>query len=536
MSEHGKHERGHQPATGQDGQQDTGHPRRWWVLAVLCLALLIVVLDNTILNVALPTIQKDLKATQSQQEWMVDSYTLAFAGLLFTFGVLGDRLGRRKMLAAGMLVFGIGSAASAWAGSPGILIATRALMGIGGAAVMPSTLSIITNVFDPRERGRAIGIWAGISGMAIAIGPITGGALLQGFWWGSVFLINIPVVIIGIIATLVIVPESQDPHPQHIDLGGVALSVVGLVALVYGIIKGGEDNKWGTAGVLVPLIAGAVLLTVFVVLERRSDHPSLDVKLFKNPAFSAASAAISLVFFGLFGATFFLTFYLQFDRGYSPLQAGIRLLPVAIAILVFAPRSSHLAKRIGNKATVAGGMTLSLLAYLGYQLLYTHTSIWVLEGMLLIQGIGMANVMAPATESIMTALPRERAGAGSAVNNTMRQVGGALGVAILGSILSSSFRGKISPTLASAHLPGPVRDAAAQSIGALYQVVGKGQKPTGPVWDQGRRAFIHAMHVTSLGSALVVLVGIVVVLIWLPGKTKDPAQDRSREPADPVHV
>ena len=520
----------------QSQQENTGHPRRWWVLAVLCLALLIVVLDNTILNVALPKIQEDLHATQSQQEWMVDSYTLAFAALLFTFGVLGDRLGRKRLLASGMLVFGIGSAASAWASSPGMLIATRVLMGIGGAAVTPSTLSIITNVFDPRERGKAIGIWAGISGMAIAIGPITGGALLQSFWWGSVFLINIPVVIVGVIATILIVPESKDPHPQHIDLFGVVLSVVGLVGLVYGIIKGGEDDKWGSAGVLVPLVAGVVLLVVFVLLERRSEHPSLDVTLFKNPAFSAASAAISLVFFGLFGATFFLTYYLQFDRGYTPLQAGIRLLPVAIAILVFAPRSSKLAKRIGSKATVAGGMTLSMIAYLGYQLLDTGTSIWVLEGMLLIQGIGMANVMAPATESFMSALPRERAGAGSAVNNTMRQVGGALGVAILGSVLSSAFRSKISPSLSAAHLPAAANHAAGQSIGALFQVVGKGQKPTGPLWVQGQHAFIHAMHVTSLGSAFVVLLGLLVVLKWLPGKAHGAHEAGHVVHHEPIHV
>ncbi|MDX6201096.1 MAG: hypothetical protein QOJ83_596 [Frankiales bacterium] len=527
MAHHGKHEP-HQVA-------NSGDPRRWWVLGVLCLALLIVVLDNTILNVALPTIQKDLNATQSQQEWMVDAYTLAFAGMLFTFGVLGDRLGRKRMLAIGMLVFGAGSAASAWASSPGMLIATRTLMGVGGAAVMPSTLSIITNVFDPRERGRAIGIWAGVSGMAIAIGPITGGALLEGFWWGSVFLINIPVVIIGILGTLFIVPESKDPHPQRVDVPGVVLSVIGLVALVYGIIKGGENNQWASAGVLVPLIAGAVLLAIFVVLERRSRHPSLDVTLFKNPAFSAASVAISLVFFGLFGATFFLTFYLQFDRGYSPLEAGIRLLPVAIAILVFAPRSSKVAQRIGNKATVAGGMSLSLIAFLGYQLLDTGTTIWVLEGVLLIQGIGMAHVMAPATESIMSALPRERAGAGSAVNNTMRQVGGALGVAILGSLLSTAFRSRISPTLDAAHLSAAARTVAGQSIGGLYQVVGNGQQPTGPIWTQGQSAFIHAMHITALGSALVVLIGIVVVLVWLPGKA--PASRESmRETSEPVHV
>ena len=528
-----------QQAQGQSGTGaqpgNTGHPRRWWVLAVLCVVLLIVVLDNTILNVALPRIQEDLHATQSQQEWMVDSYTLAFAGLLFTFGVLGDRLGRKRLLAGGLFVFGLGSVASAFAGSPDVLIATRTLMGIGGAAVTPSTLSVITNVFDPRERGKAIGIWAGISGIAIAIGPITGGALLERFWWGSVFLINVPFVVIGLIAIAMIVPESKDPTPRHIDVPGVALSVVGLVGLVYGIIKGGENNQWGSAGTLVPLIGGAALLGVFVFLERRSDHPSLDVTLFKNPAFSAASVAISLVFFGLFGSTFFLTFYLQFDRGYTPLQAGVRLLPVAVAILVFAPRSSALSKRIGSKATVAGGMSLVLVAYLCYQLIYTHTSIWVLEALLLVQGIGMANVMAPATESIMSTLPRERAGAGSAVNNTLRQVGGALGVAILGSVLSTSYRGKISSTLDALHLPAAQHQAAGESIGALSQIIGRGGKPSGPVWIKGQDAFVHAMHITSAGSALVVLAGLLVVLRWLPGKSAARPSGAVETP-EPVHV
>jgi DHA2 family multidrug resistance protein-like MFS transporter len=534
MTQHGKHEQGH-PQQGP-ADPDTGYPRRWYVLAVLCVVLLIVVLDNTILNVALPRIQEDLDATQSQQEWMVDSYTLAFAGLLFTFGVLGDRLGRKRMLAIGLAVFGLGSIASAWASSAGVLIATRAVMGVGGAAVMPSTLSIISNVFNSRERGKAIGIWAGVSGMAIAIGPISGGALLENFWWGSVFLVNVPIVIVGLVAVAVIVPESKDPHPRNIDVPGVALSVVGLVALVYGIIKGGQHNQWTSASTLVPLIAGIVLLAGFVFLERRSDHPSLDVTLFKNPAFSAASVAISLVFFGLFGATFFLTYYLQFDRGYSPLEAGVRLLPVAVAILVFSPRSAKVARRFGNKATVAGGMALVMIAYLGYQLLYTHTTIWLLEGMLFVQGVGMANVMAPATESIMSTLPRERAGAGSAVNNTMRQVGGALGVAVLGSVLSSTYRGKVTPTIDAMNLPTSVRDAAEESIGALYQVIGNGKQPSGPQWQKGQDAFIHAMHVTSAGSALVVFIGLLVVLKWLPGKTSDARQGTTTEVTEPVHA
>jgi MFS transporter, DHA2 family, multidrug resistance protein len=506
----------------------TIHERRWWILGVLVTSLLVVVLDNTILNVALPTIEKTLHASQSQQEWIVDSYTLVFAGLLFTYGVLADRWGRKRTLALGLVIFGLGSVASAFATSPEMLIGTRALMGIGGGGVLPSTLSIITNVFDPAERGRAIGVWAGFSGLAVAIGPITGGALLEHFWWGSVFLINVPIVVIGVTAIALIVPESKDPHPQRIDLLGVLLSIAGLVSLVYGIIKGGQHGHWGEPVVLGTIIAGIILIAVFVLLERRSDHPSLDVGLFRNPAFSAACSAITLSFFALFGVTFYLTFYLQFARGYTPLQAGTRLLPVAIAILVFAPRSAKMVKRFGAKAVCTTGLLLVTTAFLSYQLLDVHTSIWVLEGLLLVQGIGMANVMAPATESIMSTLPRERAGAGSAVNNTVRQVGGALGVAILGSILSAAYRGAVTPHLAP--LPKGVRDVAAESLGAtlpvLHQLEPSAQ--TAAMVEQAKTAFVHAMHVTSLACATAVFLGAVIVALWLPGRR--PGQSEVGEP------
>jgi MFS transporter, DHA2 family, multidrug resistance protein len=500
----------------------TVHDRRWWILGTLVMSLLVVVLDNTILNVALKTIQQDLSATQSELAWSVNAYTLVFAGLLFTYGVLGDRYGRRRALVIGLVVFGIASALSAFSTSPEALIASRALMGVGGAAVMPSTLSIITNVFEPEERGKAIGIWAGFVGVAVAIGPITGGLLLEHFWWGSVFLVNVPFVLVALAAILWIVPESKDPSPQGLDPGGVVLSIVGLVLLVYGIIKGGETTEWGSAIVLGPLLAGLAVLAVFVWLQRRTASPMLDVTLFRNPAFSAACGAVTLVMFALFGAVFFLSFYLQYAREYSPLEAGVRLLPVAVALSFFAPRSAGLVRRFGVKAVCAGGMLLMTTAFTGYTLVGADTPIWVVEVLLFVQAAGMAHVVAPATESIMSTLPRERAGAGSAVNTTVRQVGGALGVAILGSILSAGYRAGITPSLSV--LPESVREVAGESIGST-QIAAAALPPGAREQLEAAAvdAFIGGMHAAATGSAIVAFLGALVVLRWLPGRSRTPA-------------
>ena len=501
---------------------ETVHRRRWYILGVLIVSLLVVVLDNTILNVALKTIQLDLGSTQSQLEWAINSYTLVFAGLLFTWGVTGDRVGRRAVLIIGLVLFGLASVLSAFAQTPEQLVAFRALMGIGGAAVLPSTLSIITNVFEPAERGRAIGVWAGAAGLAVAIGPITGGLLLERFWWGSVFLINVPIVILGVAAILLLVPESRDPNPGRVDPVGVVLSIAGLVVLVYGIIRGGELSDWWNAEVLGSIAGGLVMLAAFVWIERHSDHPSLDVTLFRNPRFSAASAAITLAFFALFGSMFFLTFYLQLVRGYSPLEAGVRVLPVALSLAIFAPLSSRMVERFGARAVVTTGLLIVTGVFLGYRILEVDTPLWQLEVLLFLQGVGMANIMAPATESIMSALPRQKAGAGSAVNNTVRQVGGALGVAILGSILSASYRSNIEPLLAGLPVPPAAKEAMGESLGDTVAIAERfgaaGQAIIGPA----REAFVDAMHVTVIGSALVAFIGALVVFFFLPAKDDAP--------------
>src|SRR3954453_2728712 len=332
-------------------QANTGHPRRWAILGVLVVSLPVVVLDNTVLNVALRTIadpDHGLGASQSQLEWAINSYTLVFAGLLFTWGVLGDRAGRRRILLLGMVLFGAASLLSAYADTPTQLIWARALMGIGGAAVMPSTLSVISNVFDPRERARAIGVWAGAVGLAVAIGPVVGGALLEHFWWGSVFLINVPIVIAGVVAVLAIVPESRDPKPGRIDIVGVLLSIAGLGTLVYGVVYGG-DHGFGQPASWGPIVIGAAVLALFVWYERRISFPSLDVRLFGDPRFSAAVAAVGLVFFAAMGSMFFTAFYLHLVCGYSPLPSGLLMVRFAVSQLVFAPRSAAMVRRFGPK-------------------------------------------------------------------------------------------------------------------------------------------------------------------------------------------
>ena len=499
----------------------TTHDRRWAILAVLVLSLLIVVLDNSVLNVALKTLadpKKGLGASQSDLEWSINSYTLVFAGMLLSWGVLGDRTGRRKILVLGFVLFGLASLASAYSHSPGQLIAARALMGLGGAAVMPATLAIISNVFDPEERAKAIGIWAGAVGMGIAIGPIVGGALLGHFWWGSVFLINVPIVVLGVVLILMLVPESRNPNPGRHDPIGVVLEVIGLVLVIYSLIKVGDLGSARSPQVWATFLAGAIVIAVFVRWERRSDHPTLDIALFKDPRFSAAVGSIGLVFFALMGTTFFMVFYLQTVRGYTPLQAGVRILPLAIGQIIASPRSAKLVRRFGARAVCTAALVVMTATFVGYVALDQHTSIWLLEVLFFFQGFAMGNIMPPATESIMASVPREKAGAGSAINNVSRQVGAALGIAVLGSVLAASYRKGIDPTLSKLPIAGSVRVQMEKSVEATHAVVEKVGSGLQHVIPASNTAFIHAMHVTSLFSAAVALLGTFVAFTFLPGR------------------
>jgi EmrB/QacA subfamily drug resistance transporter len=511
------------PQTRAAGLAGEIHRRRWVILAVLITSLMAIVLDNTVLNVALKTIAEPrvgLGASQSQLEWGINSYTLVFAGLLFTFGVIGDRIGRKRMLIIGLASFGLFSLLTAYARTPDQLIWARAAMGLGAAAVMPQTLSIISNVFDPRERARAIGIWASAVGIGVAIGPVVGGLLLAHFWWGSVFLLNVPFTAAGAAAVWLLVPESKNPEPGRIDYVGVLASIAGLVLLVYGIIQGGDKGSWLHPDVLGTALAGLVILAFFGWYEARLSHPSLDVRLFRDARLSSAVGALSLVFFGMMGALFFLSFYLQSVHGYSPLKAGLLSLPFAAGQLLLAPRTATLVRQFGAKAVVASGLMLVTAALIGYQLLGVGTPVWVLGVLFFVQGAGMGTVMPPATEAVMSVVPRERAGAGSALTNTARQVSGALGIAVLGSLLAQVYRGQLSPHLAA--LPAPARGPAAGSIAATQAVAARLGVAGRDLAGFADTAFVHAMHVTTIASAAITLLGVVVVMIWMPGRSNRP--------------
>jgi MFS transporter, DHA2 family, multidrug resistance protein len=534
------------PASADDWMTSgEGHPRRWAILGVLVVSLLVVVLDNTVLNIALPTIQADLDATQSQLVWAIDSYILVFAALLFTWGVLGDKFGRKKVLIIGLTIFGAASAASAFAATPQWLILARGVMGIGGAAVMPVTLAIITVVFPPHERGKAIGAWAGSVGAAVALGPVLGGLLLQhptwsswitGNDWGSVFLINIPIVIVGVIGILRVVPETRNPHPQHLDLIGLVLSFVGLVSLVYGIIHASSVGKWIDPEVIGPIVAGVVIIVGFLVYEARSDHRSFDVGLFKNRGYAVSLTAVSLAFFAMMGITFSLPFYFQILRGYSTLAAGLAFLPFAAGQLLGAPRSARMVERFGYRFVMTGGLTIVALALIALTRLQLDTSIWLVLVGFFFFGFGMGNVIAPATSVMQNVLPLARAGAGSAVQNTVRQVAGALGVAVVGTVLGTQYASNVAQVFAPLPEQFP-RDTAEQSIVATNAILTAAEQQQSvpaaqiEVVRQGAfEAFLNSAHVTMMLSAITVVVAAVLVGLLLPAIR--PPQQGDDSPGD----
>lgn len=510
-----------------------GHPRRWAILSVLVVSLLVVVLDNTVLNIALPTIQNDLQATAGQLVWSVDSYILAFAALLFTWGVIGDRVGRKRVLVIGMLVFGTASAICAFSASASMLIGWRAVMGVGGAAVLPTTLAIITVVFPPHERGKAIGAWAAAVGGAVALGPVLGGLLLQnpawsnwltGNDWGSVFLINVPIVLVGLFFIMRVVPETRNPQPRRLDIQGLLLSVVGLVLLVYGIIHASETKDWLTASVLVPIALGALVIAGFLALEARSDHASFDVSLFRNRGYAVSLTAVSLSFFALSGITFTLPFYLQILRGYDTLTAGLCFVPFAIGQLLAAPRSAGMVLKFGYRAVMTTGLVLVAVALAGLFALQMATPLWVLIAIFFVFGFGMGNVIAPGSTVMQNVLPLTRAGAGSAVQNTVRQVAGALGVAIIGTVLATRYAANLAPVLdrLPAQFPDSAKAAASDSIIATNAVLGEAGRQGLPaaVVDSVRSgsfdAFLAATHVTTAISLAIVIIAALVVGFGLP--------------------
>ncbi len=506
------------PATSTQRSQATqdtqGYPRRWSAMAVLCLVLVVIGMDNLILNVALPTLVRDLRVSASQLQWIVEGYILAFAGLLLSMGSLGDRFGRKRALTAGLVIFLGGSVASAFAGSAGVLIATRTVMGIGAALIMPATLSIITDMFPEKERGRAIGVWAGVAGLGIILGPPVGGWLLEHFWWGSVFLINVPIVAVVLLAGWALVPESRDPHATPLDPIGALLSIAGLVGLVYGVIKA-PDYGWTDPVTLAGFAVAAVSLALFVAWELRSTHPMLNIGFFRDPRFWAASVSVTLVFFALSGGLFVLTQYLQFVLGYTPLQAGVRLLPI-VTMMVAAPASGIIVDQLGTKAVVTAGLLVDALGLWIISTVGAGSGYGPVALGLAVIGIGNGLAMAPATASIMGSLPPGKFGVGSAMNDTTRMVGGALGVAVIGSVLNAAYSSSIGPALAG--LPAAAAAAASNSVGAATQVAAHLGAAGGPLVAAAQAAFIDGLGTAVLVSIGFTLAGALVSLLFLPAR------------------
>lgn len=497
------------------------HRRRWLTLGVLSLSLLIIGLDNTILNVALPTVQRTFDASGSQLQWIVDSYVLVFAGLLLTMGSLGDRLGRKRALIAGLLIFGAASLFAAQAGGAGQLIAARAVMGIGGALIMPATLSIVVDVFPREERGKAIGIWAAVAGAGIGLGPLLGGLLLEHFWWGAVFLINVPVVVIALGSGAFLVPESRDPRPRRADIPGAVLSMGAVTALVYGIIEA-PSAGWLAGSTLAAAGASVVLIGLFVWRELTTAHPMLDLRFFRNPRFSAGTAAIGIVFFALFGAIFLLTQYLQFVQGYSALEAGIRTAPIAVGVAAGAGRSNRMVRRFGPRRVIAAAEVGLALVLLSIMLWTPDTTYWIVGGTVLLMAFFTGNVMAPATNSVMNAVPESHAGVGSAMNDVTRQVGGALGVATIGSVLNTVYGNTMAPAVAA--LPTPAAEAARDSLGPALHVAGQLPGPVGTALaEAARHAYVEGLGIALLVAAAAALAGALVTRRFLP-------RDEAREP------
>jgi EmrB/QacA subfamily drug resistance transporter len=495
---------------------------------------LIVVVDNTIVNVALPTLVRDLHASTTSLQWVVDAYTLTVAGLLITFGSLGDRFGRHRALAGGLALFAVGSALAAFSSSTGQLIASRVVMGVGAAAVMPSTLSILTSVFDDiRERAKAIALWSAVTGLGVAIGPTLGGWLLAHYNWSSIFAVNLPIVVVALVGGRFLVPASSVSSPHALDSFGAVLSALGLVGVVYAIIEA-PNLGWLSARTLGTGTGGLLVIGWWVLWEIRSDHPMVNLRIFTNARFAAASFAITMIFLALFGWLFLFTQQLQFVLGYTSLQAGVRALPFALSIGVASPIAAALAARMGTKVVVVAGLVVMSIGFTLASTSTLHTGVLFLVSASVIMAVGMGLAVAPATESIMGSLPNSQSGVGSAVNDTTRELGGALGVAVMGSISATIFRSHL-------HLggvPGVYSVPARASVGAAVTI---GMHAPGNIGEtiirSARHAFLIGADRATLVAAAAALMGAAVTAAYLPARAaEEPPPLSRRRVGDAVEV
>jgi EmrB/QacA subfamily drug resistance transporter len=519
-------------STGEGAQTKTRLDHRWVALVALCLSVVIINVDNTILNVALPTLVRTLHATSSQLQWIVDSYAMALAGLLLVGGSLGDRFGRKWLFVLGLTLFLAGSLGAAFSGSVPLLIAFRAVMGVGAALTMPSTLSIINDTFRaPRQRAVAISAWAGSSGLGIAIGPVAGGLLLSRFWWGSIFLVNVPIVVVAVGGALLLVRDSRNIAADRPDPAGSALSIAGLGLLLWAIIEAPTEG-WGSPVVIGVGLASIATLGAFVWWEARSDHPMLRLTFFRDRGFGIAAAAQCLGLFGLFGGLFVQTQFLQFKLGYSPLQAGLRILPIAAAVVVSSALAPIVVRFAGAKVTAAVGLAAIAGGLWQASTASTAAATYgdVLPGMLIV-GIGAGLLLSTATNSLVGSLPQEEAGVGSATNGVSMQVGGALGVAVIGSVLATRYQDRMGTVLATQNVPAAISHQITGSLGGALGVAGALGGATGAMLaDFARAAFMSGTQTSLAVGACTALAGALITLWLLPSR---PAR---REPEAEAEV
>jgi len=508
-------------------EQTKGYRNRWIALAFMAISLLIISLDNTVLSLALPSIAEGLGASASQLQWIVDAYILAIAGLLLTMGYIGDRLGRKPVLMAGLVIFAAFSLGAALSNSTGMLIGMRAMMGIGAAIIMPATLSILTATFrDPRERAQAIALWAATFALGMGIGPLIGGWLLENFSWHSVFYINIPVIAVGLVGGGYYIENSKTEHPRRLDIPGAVLSIAGLFALVYAIIQAGMEG-WTATHVLYAFGAAAVLLAAFILWELKSRNAMLPLYFFKNMSFTGANVALTLVSFGLMGAFFFLGQFLQSVQGYTPFQAGLRLLPMAVVSFISAAGSAKVAERLGTKLTVAIGIFIAAIGFFYLtRIAAVDASYLNIALAMSIASLGMGLTMSPATNSVMGSIPVSQSGIGSAMNNTTRQVGAALGVAILGSILNATYLARIDAVSWPAQLPAEAMEAIRNSIQGAHIVAQQVPVPqlAQMIIDQSNEAFTAGAAQALLVATVILAVTAIITLIILPSRIRGPKE------------
>jgi EmrB/QacA subfamily drug resistance transporter len=499
------------------------------ILLALCLAAFIINLDTTIVNVALPTLSRELHATTSELQWVVDAYNLVFAALLLVSGNLSDRFGRKGMLVAGLAVFALASAAGGLTTTTSELIAARAVMGLGAAMIFPATLSLISNTFtEPGERAKAIGLWGATTGAAIALGPIVGGWLLEHFSWKSIFFTMTPVAAVVALLAALSVQTSRDDSAPRVDWRGLALSTAAVALLVYTIIEGPTEG-WTSGRTIGGFVLVALLVAALVVWERRSESPLLDISLFRNPRFSAASGSVTVAFFAISGFSFLITQYFQLFKDYSPFSAGVHLLPVAICVAAASVIGTELAVRVGTKAVVTTGLVFAAIFFVWVSTVSSATSYWQIALQMVLGGTGIGLTSAPATQSIMAVVPRAKAGVGSAINDTTRLVGATLGVAILGSVYASLYSSRLTQRL-PASLSSTLGRAAHGSVGAAVQIAKQANNTGHPdlatqIHQAASSAFFHGFSAGCLVAAGVSAVGAIAAFTLLPAKQTDPPVD-----------